>query len=134
MLAIARHAESCARPPALEREDFPIEFSDAERRWLGFTHADVGATLLDKWGFAPEIVEPVHWQQRPEPEAMEHPLTATLVLARWARAVLCCGGQGVPPEPPVAWLEAAGIEPDMLPDWLVDVRQRFARAHLSLEG
>ena len=35
--------------------------NDAEKALFGFTHADVGARLLDRWGMPEEVFLPVLW-------------------------------------------------------------------------
>lgn len=55
---------------------------EQERHLLGYDNAQVGAAVLEKWRFPPEIVEPVRQQLEPEPgngAASQAAWTLTLV-------------------------------------------------------
>ena len=43
-----------------------VAFEVAEYMVLGTNHAEVGATILEKWGFALELVNAVNWHHDPE--------------------------------------------------------------------
>jgi HD-like signal output (HDOD) protein len=75
---------------------FPADFSDSELALFGFTQADVGALMLQKWTFAADNIEPVRHQY--DPLAAEEPhdrMSAILYGARFLRSAVC---QGEPPE------------------------------------
>ena len=71
---------------------FPGDFSGSELALFGFTQADVGAVMLQKWTFAAENVEPVRRQY--DPLAAEEPhdrMAAILYAARYLRSIICQG-------------------------------------------
>jgi putative nucleotidyltransferase with HDIG domain len=43
-----------------------MSFDEAERTVLGIDHAEVGACLLEEWGFPEDLVQAVRWQYQPE--------------------------------------------------------------------
>jgi HD-like signal output (HDOD) protein len=81
---------SAGRPPRLNDEGFPHDFSGAEFARLGFTQADVGAAMLSKWDFAPAIVEPIRYQYAPlDAEEPHAAMAAILYGARMLRTIVC---------------------------------------------
>jgi putative nucleotidyltransferase with HDIG domain len=54
---------------------------DLERQLLGFDHAEIGAELLRKWGFAPRVVEAVEFHHDPRLGPEENPDSAIVNLA-----------------------------------------------------
>jgi hypothetical protein len=75
---------------------FPGDFSDSELALFGFTQADVGALMLQKWTFAADNVQPVRHQY--DPLSAEEPhdrMSAILYGARFLRTAVC---QGQPPD------------------------------------
>jgi HD-like signal output (HDOD) protein len=75
---------------------FPGDFSGSELALFGFTQADVGALMLQKWTFAQENIQPVRHQY--DPLAADEPhdrMSAILYGARFLRTAVC---QGEPPE------------------------------------
>lgn len=75
---------------------FPSDFSGSELALFGFTQADVGALMLQKWTFAADNVQPVRHQY--DPLAAEEPhdrMSAILYAARFLRTAVC---QGEAPE------------------------------------
>lgn len=79
----------------LADEGFPGDYSGAELAMFGFTQADVGAGMLEKWAFAPENIESVRHQYEPlEAEEPHDRMSAVLYLARFLRTAVC---QGEPP-------------------------------------
>src|SRR5688572_8210070 len=90
-LAINKCLTTTVEPPrVLVDGGFPGDFSGSELALFGFTQADVGATMLQKWGFAPENVEPIRHQY--DPLAAEEPhdrMSAILYGARFLRTTVC---------------------------------------------
>jgi HD-like signal output (HDOD) protein len=71
---------------------FPGDFSGSELALLGFTQADVGAAMLQKWTFATENIEPIRHQY--DPLAAQEPhdrMSAILYAARFLRTTVCQG-------------------------------------------
>jgi HD-like signal output (HDOD) protein len=89
--AINQHLLAAAeRPLRLADESFPRDFSGAEFARLGFTQADVGATMLSKWDFAPAIVEPIRYQYAPLAAGEPHAAMAAILYgARMLRTIVC---------------------------------------------
>jgi putative nucleotidyltransferase with HDIG domain len=55
-------------------------FTEAEKFYLGATHAELGGMILQKWGFAQEMIEAV--REHHNPEALNKgPLTAVVALS-----------------------------------------------------
>lgn len=52
-----------------EVTDSEISYVAAERSVRGIDHGEVGALLLENWGFSPSIVQTVHWHHEPQPRA-----------------------------------------------------------------
>ena len=89
--AINQHLlASAGRPPRLNDESFPRDFSVAEVARLGFTQADVGAALLSKWDFAPVVVEPIRFQYAPLEAGEPYAAMAVILYgARMLRTIVC---------------------------------------------
>jgi putative nucleotidyltransferase with HDIG domain len=80
--------------------------SDAEQQVLGFTHADVGAWLLQRWNLHPRLTDPVAHHHRFD-ERREHADRTAIVhiadiLAR-ARGIGNPGDPGLPALDAAAW-------------------------------
>jgi HD-like signal output (HDOD) protein len=96
-----------------------------ERMVLGFTHAEVAGTVLAKWGFPPDVTEPIEYY--PEPlEAPEHVRNACLLhLAIWIAYARFLEDnrplQPPPPEEPI--IEASGLPLDEIQDCLDETRE-----------
>ncbi len=55
-------------------------FVEAEKEYLGTTHAELGGMILGQWGFAPELQDAVKFHHDPEALGRE-PLTALTALS-----------------------------------------------------
>jgi len=74
---------------------FPDDFSGAELALFGFTQAEVGALMLNKWAFSADNVEPIRCQYAPlDAEEPHDRMSAILYAARFLRTTIC---QGEPP-------------------------------------
>jgi HD-like signal output (HDOD) protein len=75
------------RSPAIMREIMQevynegADFFEAEDRRLGFTHADVGRIIGDKWRFAPDTVDAIASHHRPDQARSAPELTHIVSLA-----------------------------------------------------
>ncbi|MGE5397113.1 MAG: HDOD domain-containing protein [Chitinophagales bacterium] len=58
-----------------------IDFSEAERRVLGFTHAEVGAKVAEQWNLPEELVEAIEFHHEPAKASLNPRLTAIVHLA-----------------------------------------------------
>ncbi|MEO7598562.1 MAG: HDOD domain-containing protein, partial [Opitutus sp.] len=71
---------------------FPGDFSDSELAMFGFTQADVGALMLQKWTFAQENIVPVRFQYDPLSADEPHDrMSAILYCARFLRTTVSQG-------------------------------------------
>jgi len=55
----------------------------AEMEVLGFDHAQVGAALLEKWGFPEDIVIPIRFQYSPSAAPSQRETTGMLHVSHW---------------------------------------------------
>ena len=111
---------------------YPLDFAPMEREWLKFSHAEVGAALLEFWGFSPSVVTAVRYQLTPE-EAPEHrELCMILATARWARSLFCVPEETIPELPSDTWLTESGVSISDFGDWLRQVRIKMAIAATEL--
>lgn len=58
-----------------------ISFSQAEQQILGFTHAEVGARIAEKWNFPPSLVEAIAYHHQPDSARVNPQLTAIIHIA-----------------------------------------------------
>lgn len=99
MVAIDEWAIRTGFPVQFEFQGYPVDGSESERRLLGFTQAEVGATLLREWAFPAVIAEPVRHQNRPAATAGFHQEATLLAVAKWIRSSVCAKRNHLPPPP-----------------------------------
>ncbi len=58
-----------------------LTFSQAEKQILGYTHYQIGATLLKRWNFPPELSFPVFYHHAPWLDARFTAYSATVYMA-----------------------------------------------------
>jgi HD-like signal output (HDOD) protein len=97
MVAIDEWAIRTGFPMQLEFQGYPVDGSESERRRLGFTQAEVGATLLRDWAFPTTISEPVRHQNRPVASAGFLHEATLLAVAKWVRSSVCGKRSQLPP-------------------------------------
>ena len=107
---------------------YPLDYAPEEREWLGFSHAEAGAALLELWGFSEGVVTAVRHQLAPEDAPAHRPLCMILATARWARSLFCVPEENIPELPSDTWLAEAGVEIADFSDWLRKVRIRYTLA------
>ena len=96
-----------------EARDTHMPLHLVEKRLLGVTHADVGASMLELWGLAPSLVQAVrHHHQRPTTHQWDS--TGLLFLAN--QLVTAADEQPIEPLP-AQWLDQIG--PDLVEKWRV---------------
>ncbi len=96
--------EKMARALELSRQREEL-LHQTEKEMFGFTHADVGACLLDQWGLPVSLVEAVRWHHRPSAADEHQELTAVVHLADVIVNSLRIGSSGAAFVPPV-WTRA----------------------------
>lgn len=89
-IVLGSYLEVDARPVMDAAFDHGLPFDAAEREVLGIDHAEVGATLLDRWNLPRFLVDAVRWHHSPERHDGE-PIIVDLVHA----ADVCCMMGGV---------------------------------------
>lgn len=128
LLVIDRHASQQRRARKFESSGYPQDFAPAERDWLGFSHAEAGAALLEMWDFPSPIAAVVRYQLEPENAPEHRRLTMVLATARWARSLFCVPEEKIPELPAPHWLEEAGVDIPDFGDWLRLTRVRYTIA------
>lgn len=109
LLALDQHRPDALRAVLDVAGAEGLSLPDAERRVLGFTHADLGAALAEHWNFPAELVDAIQAQARTTADPPDRASVAGLVMrARvFARASgLSDGVDSAPPapEPREEWL------------------------------
>jgi HD-like signal output (HDOD) protein len=95
-LPIDQYLRKAEEPKLLTDESFPHDYSGAEYALLGFNQADVGAFMLGRWEFTPEVIRPILHQYVPQEAPEPHDrLAAVLYGARLLRTIFC---ENIPPE------------------------------------
>ncbi|MDH5298421.1 MAG: HDOD domain-containing protein [Desulfobulbaceae bacterium] len=89
---------------AVTQENIPFE--EAEKRYLGATHAEVGALILKRWEFPVEMIMAV--RQHHNPDALQQdPLTALIALSN---ALVVSMGIGTGADGLATRLQGGGIK------------------------
>jgi HD-like signal output (HDOD) protein len=88
LLVIDRY--SARQPVVFAWEGFPGEYRRGEEAAYGFTGYDVGAALMQQWGFVEEVWSPLAGQSRlAEAKPGLRTMATILYVARFLRSVLC---------------------------------------------
>jgi putative nucleotidyltransferase with HDIG domain len=102
-------------------------FVDVEREAFGFDHAEVGALVVAKWSFSPQLQEAVRWHHDPR-QATESPTFAALVSLANSIAVKLEIGPEKRKDLDLASLDAAamlGLDGERLDQLFAESRGRF---------
>jgi HD-like signal output (HDOD) protein len=132
LLVIDRHAAEKKFQRVLESSGYPLDFAPAERTWLGFSHAEAGAAVLETWGFSEAVTAAVRFQLEPEAALSHRKLSMILATARWARSLFCVPEETIPELPAPQWLEEAGVDISDFDHWLRMLRIRYSVACTEL--
>lgn len=128
LLVIDRHATQQKRKEVFASTGYPLDYADAERKWLGFSHAEAGGALLELWGFPAAVSTAVRFQIDPESATSHRQLTMLLAVARWARSLFCVADELLPEIPSENWLKEAGVQISDFGDWLRLTKKRYVIA------
>jgi HD-like signal output (HDOD) protein len=128
LMVIDRHATEQRQPRRFASSGYPLDYAPAEQAWLGFTHADAGAALLEMWGFSEPVITAVSFQLQPEAAGAHRRLAMMLATARWARSLFCVPDEDIPELPSPVWLEESGIVIADFGDWLNQTRRKYTLA------
>jgi len=117
-------------PPAeLIDAGFPADYSISEKAQLGFTHAEVGACMLNNWEFGPVAVEAVRSQYAPLAALLPYDrMAAVLYGARLLQTVVCQSSEGPPVRADAAVLEILHMTETELLGFLPDLRAQLTKA------
>jgi HD-like signal output (HDOD) protein len=132
LLAMDRYAARHKPGERMPSSGYPLDYAPAERAWLGFSHAEAGAALLEYWSFPESIHTAVRFQLEPEHAKEHRQLSMILATARWARSLFCVHEEKIPELPSEVWLREAGVEIADFGSWLRRVRIRISTANTEL--
>ncbi len=125
LIVIDRYSVRQTPPRHIATSGYPLDTAPAEREWLGYSHAEAGAALLEMWGFSADVCNAVRFQLEPEKCPEEHRvLCMTVAVARWARSMICMHSPEIPDQPPTSWLNVTGMTVSDLGEWLKDLRKQ----------
>lgn len=128
LMAIDRHVAQTKARRVFASSGYPVDFAPAERDWLGFSHAEAGAALLDMWGFSENVTTAVRFQIEPEKASAHRQLCMILGVARWARSLFCVSDEAIPELPSAVWLQEAHVDLSDFHGWLKTLRTRYTIA------
>lgn len=115
--------------------DVVSDFTSSERALLGCTQAEVGAALLQRWGFPATLVEPIRWQNAPHGSAGYSRMACLLNAAKWLRTVVCAEDDfRTPPLPDAVILRPLRFTPERLMRLVVEVRIRLGEVRNLVEA
>lgn len=133
MVAIEEWAMHHQYSLTLASHGMPEEYTAGERAAMGFTQADIGAALLARWDFPPEMVDPVRYQYAPR-ECLSHGRMASILhVAKWVRGMACEDG-GMPPLPDAGVLRLLEIESGQLVRMAGGIRLKLLTLRHLLES
>jgi putative nucleotidyltransferase with HDIG domain len=108
-------------------------FVSAEKELLGMDHAALGGMILEKWEFAPELVEAVKYHHDPEALNMA-PLTALIALSNSLviSMGIGVGADGLAAEVQGQGLDKLGVTHAMLQVCMMDLLEEMEKAQVML--
>ncbi len=119
-----------------DSKKYMVPQHDIEERLLGYTHADVGAVLLEKWHLPAKIYAPIKYYIEPDtaPDDLKEAASA-LHIAKFMQYLYIYDAKlylGVPGELNQHALDILAIESIMLPAYAAQVDEDFFRIINSL--
>jgi HD-like signal output (HDOD) protein len=120
-----------SKMPVVQLTDagFPNDYSQAETAQLGFSQAEVGATMLKSWEFGPLAVEALRSQYAPLEALLPYDrMAAVLYGARLLRTVVCQGAEGSPVRADAGVLETLRMTETELLGFVPDLRAQLTKA------
>jgi HD-like signal output (HDOD) protein len=112
---------------------FPEEAKVAEQAALGFTQADVGASLLRYWEFPHSMCEPVQWQYSPRSSAAHIRMACLLHCAKWLSSQVCESGDAHPVRLSESIMQMVPLRTAELPLLLTELKFRLKEVSSLLE-
>ena len=71
-----------------------VELYTLEQEQFGFSHTDLGAALLDKWAFPPDLIQAVAKHHNPDVKAEPNSIASVPLIINLANGVAKCIGAG----------------------------------------
>lgn len=104
-------------------------FVEAEKELLGMDHAELGGAILEKWEFAPELVDAVRSHHHPDALG-KAPLTALIALSNSLviSMGIGIGADGLAAEVQGEGLKKIGVTPTMLQLCMMDLLEEMEKA------
>jgi len=100
------------------------ECQELEESVLGFTHADVGAMLAERWNFPERMCRAIGEHHVPAEDLVDRPATAVVALAdRLAYALDSTGCEELLPEIAGLAEESVGLAAEAFADWVRHARE-----------
>ena len=80
-IVLSAHLEQAFDVVVELSQEHHVPFVEAERRVLGFDHAELGALVTQRWNFPPELVEAIRFHHEPAKATLRPRLCAVVHLA-----------------------------------------------------
>ncbi len=133
MVAVAHWARQHAPELIFAHRSWPREYSAAEGAILGFTHAEVGGTLLQSWDFPSSMTEAIRAQYVPLRFGPHARRSCLLHTAKWLAAAVCTE-EAAPKLPESAFLDVLRIPSYELLKMVVEIRVRIGHVRNAVEA
>ncbi len=133
MVAVANWARQNESQLVFAHRAWPREYSAAEGALLGFTHAEVGATLLQSWDFPSNMTEAIRAQYVPLRYGAHARRSCLLHTAKWLAAAVCTE-EIAPKLPESAFLDVLRVPSYELLKMVVEIRVRIGRVRNAVEA
>lgn len=92
-VVLSQHFRSVYQQILLEFQKKPhVEFTSIEKKFTGYTHAEIGARLLEAWHFPDSLIEAVRYQYNPQQASIQPGLCSMVHIAN---AIALSGGVGI---------------------------------------
>jgi len=114
--------------------DEEIPLRQAEQEVLGFTHAEVGAYLLEEWKLSKTFVAAIRHHHNPALAGDEVKISSVVHVGDVMARCLCLGNGGDPYVPPLvdaAW-DALDMDEEMFPTLLDECYERAQKSRVFL--
>ncbi|MEZ5278778.1 MAG: HDOD domain-containing protein [Opitutaceae bacterium] len=135
MVLVSQEIESEGPERLVLGNPFEPGLDERERRRFGCDHAEVGAALLELWGFPDAMTEAVRYQLSPTRSPNVPRLACLLGLALWIRNRQCAGTGTAAREGPDPYLvKLADLDEDGLSRIVGSVGRRLSEAEMLTIG
>ena len=133
LVVVNTWAKEKGREFHLASAGLPLETTEAEKKSIGFTNANVAAALMKAWGFPTKIIEPIRWQYAPRFAGGNLKTACLLGAAKWlGYSARLEEGAPLPPLPDKFILETLRLDVEVLKSKVPEVKEGFVRANQLL--